>query len=112
LAVCHQLIHIGLTYTLFRIVDARCHPFPFRVDDERGPIALPDDEVRLGPKSTRTLFEQAISVATLRCNTVSAACQGAGDQSGDVFLEQGIHLEQKRVTINSSSSGLLMPVCE
>ena len=51
-------------------------------------------------------------MTALRCDTVSAACEGTGDQPGNVLFEQGIHLEQERMTINSSSSGLLMPVCE
>ena len=57
LAVGHQLIHISLADALLWIVDARRHPFPFRIDDEHGSIALPDDEIRFGPKPTCTAFE-------------------------------------------------------
>ena len=110
LAIGHQLIHIGLADTLLRVVDARRHPFPFRVDDEDGSIPLPDDEVRLGPKPPRTRFEKAVTVPALRCDTVSASGQSTGDQSGNVLLEQGIHLEQESMTICSPGTGLLMSI--
>ena len=68
--------------------------------NHHNPLTLPDDQVRFRPKSTYLFFEQAVAMTTLRHDPQTADRQGAGQKTGDIVLEQSVHLEKQGVAID------------
>lgn len=109
LAIGHHLINVGLRDALLRVVDARRHPFPLRIDGMDNPAAALEENIGLGLEQAPPILYclQAEQPPALQMDTEAASSQRPAHHAADVLLEQGVHFEQQgKASLRARRRGL------
>lgn len=111
LAIRHHLLHVTLRHALLGILHTGGDPLPFRVDNLHDLVAALDQDVQPRLEQATSIFGfEAVEPSTLADDTEICIHQHTLQHSSDIFLEQGVHLEQQREAVAATGRGRLEPL--
>ena len=96
LPVGHHLIDVRLRNALFWIIQNCRDALPFCIDNLFDDAAAFHKDIWLSLKeSSIILRSQTEQAATLRHNVASRPCKRTGEHTGDILLEEHVHLKHQ-----------------